>query len=140
VPYKGTAPAFQDLIGGQIDGFIDPILGSFQYHKSGMLRVVAVTSAQRASSLPDVPTVGETIPGYEFYSWYGLWGPAKLPADIAQRLNTEVNKALAGEMKDKLKEQGLLLTPGSMDDFAKFQRSDMERSQKIVTEGNIRVE
>ncbi|MBB6564260.1 tripartite-type tricarboxylate transporter receptor subunit TctC [Acidovorax soli] len=140
VPYKGTAPAFQDLIGGQIDGFIDPILGSLQYHKSGMLRVVAVTSAQRATSLPDVPTVAETIPGYEFYSWYGLWGPAKLPAEITQRLNTEVNKALAGEMKDKLREQGLLLTPGSVEDFAKFQRSDMERSQKIVTEGNIRVE
>ncbi|MBD9394688.1 tripartite tricarboxylate transporter substrate binding protein [Acidovorax sp. ACV01] len=139
VPYKGTAPAFQDLIGGQIDGFIDPILGSLQYHKSGMLRVVAVTSAQRAASLPDVPTVGETIPGYEFYSWYGLWGPAKLPADIAQRLNTEVNKALA-EMTPKLREQGLLTTPGSIEDFAKFQRSDMERSQKIVTEGNIRVE
>ncbi|WP_462388297.1 Bug family tripartite tricarboxylate transporter substrate binding protein [Acidovorax sp. Q11] len=139
VPYKGTAPAFQDLIGGQIDGFIDPILGSLQYHKSGMLRVVAVTSAQRAASLPDVPTVGETIPGYEFYSWYGLWGPAKLPADITQRLNTEVNKALA-EMTPKLREQGLLTTPGSIEDFAKFQRSDMERSQKIVTEGNIRVE
>ena len=139
VPYKGTAPAFQDLIGGQIDGFIDPILGSLQYHKSGMLRVVAVTSAQRAASLPDVPTVGETIPGYEFYSWYGLWGPAKLPADITQRLNTEVNKALA-EMTPKLKEQGLRTTPGSVEDFAKFQRSDMERSQKIVTEGNIRVE
>lgn len=139
VPYKGTAPAFQDLIGGQIDGFIDPILGSLQYHKSGMLRVVAVTSAQRAASLPDVPTVGETIPGYEFYSWYGLWGPARLPADITQRLNTEVNKALA-EMTPKLKEQGLLTTPGSVDDFVKFQRSDMERSQKIVTEGNIRVE
>ena len=139
VPYKGTAPAFQDLIGGQIDGFIDPILGSLQYHKSGMLRVVAVTSAQRAASLPDVPTVGETIPGYEFYSWYGLWGPAKLPADITQRLNTEVNKALA-EMTPKLKEQGLLTTPGSVEDFAKFQRSDMERSQKIVTEGNIRVD
>lgn len=139
VPYKGTAPAFQDLIGGQIDGFIDPILGSLQYHKSGMLRVVAVTSAQRAASLPDVPTVGETIPGYEFYSWYGLWGPAKLPADIMQRLNTEVNKALA-EMTPKLREQGLLTTPGSVEDFAKFQRSDMERSQKIVNEGNIRVE
>lgn len=140
VPYKGTAPAFQDLIGGQIDGFIDPILGSLQYHKSGMLRVVAVTSAQRATSLPDVPAVAETIPGYEFYSWYGLWGPARLPAEVTQRLNAEVNKALAGEMKDKLREQGLLLTPGSVEDFAKFQRSDMERSQKIVTEGNIRVE
>src|SRR2546427_752496 len=105
VPYKGTAPAFQDLIGGQIDGFIDPILGSLQYHKGGMLRVVAVTSAQRAPSLPDVPTVGETIAGYEFYSWYGLWAPAKVPADIIKRLNTEVNKALAGDLKDKLREQ-----------------------------------
>ena len=140
VPYKGTAPAFQDLIGGQIDGFIDPILGSLQYHKSGMLRVVAVTSATRAPNLPDVPTVGETIPGFEFYSWYGLWGPAKLPADVTQKLNAEVNKALASDMRDKLTPQGLMLTPGSVDDFVKFQRDDMARSQKIVTEGNIRVE
>jgi len=140
VPYKGTAPAFQDLIGGQIDGFIDPILGSLQYHKSGMLRVVAVTSATRAPNLPDVPTVGETIPGYEFYSWYGLWGPAKLPMDITQRLNAEVNKALASDMHEKLAQQGLLLTPGSVDDFVKFQAADMARAQKIITEGNIRVE
>ena len=140
VPYKGTAPAFQDLIGGQIDGFIDPILGSLQYHKSGLLRVVAVTSSHRAPNLPDVPTVGESIPGFEFYSWYGLWGPAKLPADVTQRLNAEVNKALAGDMKDKLAQQGLLLTPGSVDDFAKFQAADMARAQKIITEGNIRVE
>jgi tripartite-type tricarboxylate transporter receptor subunit TctC len=128
------------LIGGSIDGFIDPILGSLQYHKSGMLRVVAVTSANRAPNLPDVPTVGETIPGYEFYSWYGLWGPAKLPADITNKLNAEVNKALATDMKDKLKEQGLLLTPGSVQDFVKFQQEDMARSQKIITEGNIRVD
>ncbi len=140
VPYKGTAPAFQDLIGGQIDGFIDPILGSLQYHRSGMLRVVAVTSAQRAASLPNVPTVAETIPGYEFYSWYGLWGPAKLPAPIAQRLNAEVNRALATDMRETLGAQGLLLTPGSVDDFAKFQQADMERSKKIITEGHIRVE
>jgi tripartite-type tricarboxylate transporter receptor subunit TctC len=140
VPYKGTAPAFQDLIGGQIDGFIDPILGSLQYHKGGLLRVVAVTSATRAPNLPDVPTVGETIPGFEFYSWYGLWGPAKLPADITHRLNAEVNKALTGDMKEKLAQQGLLLTPGSVDDFAKFQAADMARAQKIITEGNIRVE
>lgn len=140
VPYKGTAPAFQDLIGGQIDGFIDPILGSLQYHKSGLLRVVAVTSAKRAPNLPDVPTVGETIPGYEFYSWYGLWGPAKLPDAIKQRLNTEINKALATDLHDKLEQQGLLLTPGTPEDFAKFQREDMARSQKIITEGHIRLE
>ncbi len=140
VPYKGTAPAFQDLIGGQIDGFIDPILGSLQFHRNGMLRVIAVTSAARLPSLPDVPTVGETIPGFEFYSWYGLWGPARLPTDIAQRLNTEVNKALASDMRDKFVPQGLQFTPGSVEDFVKFQREDMAKAQKIVTEGNIRVE
>lgn len=140
VPYKGTAPAFQDLIGGQIAGFIDPILGSLQYHKGGMLRVIAVTSATRAPSLPDVPTVAETIPGYEFYSWYGLWAPAKVSAEIVKRLNTEVNKALAGDMKDRLVQQGLVVTPGSVEDFAKFQKADMARAQKIITEGHIRVE
>jgi tripartite-type tricarboxylate transporter receptor subunit TctC len=140
VPYKGTAPAFQDLIGGQIDGFIDPILGSVQYHKSGMLRVVAVTSSSRAPNLPDVPTVAETIPGFEFYSWYGLWGPAKLPADVTNKLNAEANKALAGDMRDKLAQQGLLLTPGSVEDFSRFQAADMARMQKIITDGNIRVE
>jgi len=140
VPYKGTAPAFQDLIGGQIDGFIDPILGSLQYHKSGLLRVVAVTSSTRAPNLPDVPTVAETIPGYEFFSWYGLWGPAKLPSEVVTQLNAEVNKALATDMQTKLVQQGLLLSPGSTDDFVKFQASDMARSQKIITDGNIRLE
>jgi len=140
VPYKGTTPAFQDLIGGQIDGFIDPILGSLQYHKSGMLRVVAVTGDKRAPNLPDVPTVSETIPGYEFYSWYGLWAPAKLSAEITTKLNAETNKALGSDMREKLIQQGLVLTPGTPADFAKFQTSDMARSQKIITDGNIRVE
>ncbi|CAM4020572.1 Bug family tripartite tricarboxylate transporter substrate binding protein [Bordetella tumulicola] len=140
VPYRGTAPALNDLIGGQINGFIDPILGSLQYHKTGKLRVIAVTSAERASSLPDVPTVGETIPGYEFYSWYGLWGPAKLPADVTERLNKEVNIALATDMRTKLTEQGLMFQPGSVADFANFQRDEMAQAQKIVTEANIRVQ
>jgi tripartite-type tricarboxylate transporter receptor subunit TctC len=140
VPYKGTAPAFQDLLGGRIDGFIDPILGSISYHKAGQLRVVAVTSLARTPNLPDVPTVAETIPGYEFYSWYGLWGPAKLPEDIRVRLNAEVNKALASDMREKFSQQGLLLTPGTIDDFVKFQRDDMAQAQKVITEGNIRVE
>jgi tripartite-type tricarboxylate transporter receptor subunit TctC len=140
VPYKGSAPAYQDLIGGQIDGFIDPILGSAGYAKNGLLKVIAVTSKARVAAIPDVPTVGESVPGYEFYSWYGLWGPAGLQAEIAQRLNAEVNKALAGDMNDKLAQQGLLLTPGSIDDFARFQRDDMQRSQKIITDGSIRAE
>ena len=141
VPYKGTAPAFQDLLGGRLDGFIDPILGALAYHKAGQLRVIAVTSAARTPNLPDVPTVGETIPGYEFYSWYGLWGPAHLPEDIRARLNAEVNKALASpEISDRFPALGLLLTPGGVDDFVKFQRDDMARSQKIITDGKITIE
>jgi tripartite-type tricarboxylate transporter receptor subunit TctC len=140
VPYKGTAPAFQDLIGGQISGFVDPLLGAMNFHKSGKLRIVAVTSKTRVPTLPDVPTVAETVPGYEFYSWYGLWGPAKLPADVTTRLNAEVHKAMSGELRDKLLAQGLLVSGGSVDEFVKFQRDDMAKSQKIITEGNIRAE
>ena len=139
VPYRGTAPAFQDLIGGQIAGFIDPILGSLQFHRAGQLRVVAVTSDKRVPNLPDVPTVAETIPGYEFYSWYGLWAPAKTPPEIVQRLNAEANKAIA-EIRERFVAQGLSFTPGTVEDFARFQQADMARSQKIISEGNIRVE
>lgn len=138
VPYKGTAPAFQDLVGGQIAGFIDPLLGAMSFHKAGRLKIIAVTSRTRVPTLPDVPTVGEAIPGYAFFSWYGLWGPAKLPADVTARLNTEVNKALATDMRSKLVSQGLLVNGGTVEDFVKFQREDMAQSQKIITEGNIR--
>ena len=140
VPYKGTAPAFQDLIGGQIAGFIDPILGSLQFHRAGQLRVVAVTSDKRTPNLPEVPTVAETIPGYEFYSWYGLWAPAKTAPEIVQRLNAEVNKAISADVGSRFAPQGLAFTPGSVDDFVRFQQADMARAQKIISEGNIRVE
>lgn len=140
VPYKGSAPAYQDLVGGQIDGFIDPILGSSSFAKAGQLKVIAVTSKARVPNLPDVPTVAETLPGYEYYSWYGVWAPARLPAEIAQKLNTEINKALNGEMRDKLLQQGVLVTPGSIADFVSFQREDMARAAKIIAEGKIRAE
>lgn len=140
VPYKGSAPAYQDLIGGQIDGFIDPILGSASFVKSGLLRVIAVTAKARVPSLPNVPTVGETLPGYEFYSWYGLWAPAGLPKEIATRLNAEVNKALATDMHQTLEQQGVLVTPGSIEDFVHFQKDDMVKSAKIITDANIRAD
>jgi tripartite-type tricarboxylate transporter receptor subunit TctC len=139
VPYKGSSPAYNDLIGGRITGFIDPILGSAGFAKAGQLKVLAVTSKNRVPNLPDVPTVGESLPGYEFYSWYGLWGPANLPTDITEKLNSEVNRALAS-MEEKLTPQGLLVTPGSVQDFVDYQRDYMALTQKIVTEGNIRAE
>jgi len=140
VPYKGTSPAFQDLIGGRIHGFIDPILGALPYHQADKLRIIATTGEARIASLPDVPTVGETVPGYAFYSWYGLWGKRGLPDDVVQRLNTEVNRALEGEMKDRFAAQGLLMTPGSVADFAAFQHAEMAMAKKIIDEKNLRVE
>lgn len=139
VPYKGSSPAYNDLIGGRISAFIDPILGASGFAKAGQLKVLAVTSKERVPNLPEVPTVGETLKGYEFYSWYGLWGPAGMPEDITKKLNAEVNKALAS-MDVKLAPQGLLVTPGSVQDFVKFQRDYIDLTKKIVTEGNIRAE
>ncbi len=139
VPYKGSGPAYQDLLGGRIDGFVDPILGAVGHHKGGKLKILAVTSKVRVPTLPDVPTVAESIPGYEFYSWYGLWGPAKLPADIVKKLNAETNKALA-QMREKLEGQGLLVTPGSTEEFVKFQAEDMAQSRKIIDEAQIRAD
>ena len=140
VPYKGTAPAFQDLIGGQIEGFIDPVLGSVQFHRAKQLHVVAVTAAKRLPNLPDVPTASETLPGFECASWYGLWAPAKTSIDIVDKLNTAVNKALGGEMRERLVADGLVPGGGSPADFAKFQADDIAASGKIIAEKKISVE
>ena len=140
VPYKGTGPAMTDLVGGQIEGFIDPVLGSVQFHKNGQLKVVGVTSGKRLPNLPDVATVGETLPGFECASWYGLWAPAKAPADIVQKLNAAINKALASDMRDRLVADGIVPGGGSVADFAKFQADDIATSGKIIADKKITLE
>ena len=140
VPYKGTGPAMTDLVGGQIEGFIDPVLGSVQFHRSGQLKVVGVTSSKRLPNLPDVATVSETIPDFQCSSWYGLWGPSKLPVDMVQKLNAAVNKALTGEMRDRLIADGIVPAGGSAAEFAKFQADDIAISGKIIADKKIAVE
>lgn len=140
VPYKGTAPAFQDLIGGQIEGFLDPVLGSVQFHKTGQLKVVAVTSAKRLPNLPDVATASETLPGFGCASWYGLWAPAKTAPEIVTRLNAAVNKALAGDMGEKLVADGLVLGGGTPAEFARFQADDIAASGKIIADKKITID
>jgi tripartite-type tricarboxylate transporter receptor subunit TctC len=140
VPYKGTGPAMTDLVGGQIEGFIDPVLGSVQFHRNGQLKVVGVTSSKRLPNLPDVATVSETIPDFQCSSWYGLWGPSKLPADMVQKLNAAVNKALTGEMRDRLIADGIVPAGGSAAEFAKFQADDIAISGKIIADKKIAVE
>jgi len=136
VPYKGTAPAFQDLIGGQIEGFIDPVLGSVQFHRNQQLKVLAVTSLQRLPNLPDVATAAESLPGFECASWYGLWAPAKTAPERVQWLNAEVNKALAS-IKDRLVADGLVPAGGSVESFARFQERDIAVSSKIISDKKI---
>jgi tripartite-type tricarboxylate transporter receptor subunit TctC len=140
VPYKGTGPAMTDLVGGQIEGFIDPVLGSVQFHRNGQLKVAAVTSAKRLPNLPDVSAAMETLPGFECASWYGLWAPAKAPADVVQRLNAAVNKALTGDMRDRLIADGIVPEGGTVAEFAKFQADDIASSGKIIADKKITLE
>lgn len=140
IPYRGTSPALQDLVGGRIDGFIDPVLGALSYYKGGMLKILAVTSETRLPNLPDVPTVGEVLPGYQYYSWYGLWAPAGTPATIVEKLNAEVNKALSSGMAAKYEQLGVTITPITTAGFTRFQKDDMARSRKIIEEGHIHVD
>jgi tripartite-type tricarboxylate transporter receptor subunit TctC len=141
VPYKGSSPAYQDLLGGQIQGFMDPLLGGLSHYKANRVKMLAVTSKERVPSLPSVPTVGESLPGFEFYSWYGVWGPAKLPQEITAKINEEVNKAISsGALRERLMQEGYFLSPGRPEEFARFQHEDMERSAKIIADAKIQPE
>jgi len=140
VAYKGTSPALIDLVGGQIDGFIDPVLGSVQFYKGGKLKILAVTSSNRLPSLPEVAGAAETIPGFACSSWYGLWGPAKLQSDISKKLNNAINKALESDMRGRLLNDGIFSAGGSEADFAKFQSNEITNASKIISDKKISVE
>jgi tripartite-type tricarboxylate transporter receptor subunit TctC len=139
VPYQGPAPAYQDLAGGQAQGFMDPLTGTQPHLKDGRIKVLAVTSSRRLPSELDTPTVAETIRGFEIYAWYGLWGPKDLPRDVRFTLNMEANKAL-GALRQRLVDEGYELTLGSPEEFARFQLEDMRRAAKIILDADIKAE
>ncbi|MEP7207160.1 MAG: tripartite tricarboxylate transporter substrate binding protein [Casimicrobiaceae bacterium] len=142
VPYKGSTPAYQDLMGGRIDGFTDPVLGAMPLVQGGKVRALAVTSSKRLAALPNVPTVAESgMPNFEFYSWYGLWGPPGLPAAIVQRLNTEVNRWVGSpEVQAQFERLGYEAQAGTTADFDRFVHEDSERSAKIIKAAGIKAE
>ncbi len=121
VPYRGTGPAITDLLGGQVQVMFGSAPSSVQYIRTGQLRALAVTSPKRLEALPDVPTVGETVPGYEASQWYGIGVPKATPAPIVELLNKEINAFLADpKMKVKLVDLGGTELPGSPGDFTKL--------------------
>jgi tripartite-type tricarboxylate transporter receptor subunit TctC len=142
VPYKGSAPALTDLIGGQVQLMFDNLPSSLAQIRAGKLRAVAVTSAQRAPALPNVPTIAESgLPGFEASSWFGILAPAGTPPAIVARINADVNQWLAtADAKDKLLAQGAVAAGGTPGDFAAHIRAETEKWAKVVKISGAKVD
>jgi tripartite-type tricarboxylate transporter receptor subunit TctC len=141
VPYHGAAPALVDLIAGQVQVMFDPIQSSIGYIKSGALRPLAVTTATRSDVLPDVPTIGEFIPGFEARTWQALGAPNAVPADIVELLNKQVNETLADPtMKGKLATLGIAPMPMTPAECDKFAVAEVEKWGKVIKFADIKPE
>jgi len=139
VPYRGTAQALTDLLGGQVQVSFDPVLASIEHIKSGKLRALAVTTAIRSEVLPDVPTVGEFVPGYEASGWNGVCAPKNTPIEIIEKLNQAINAGLADpRMKAKIAALGGTTLPGSSSDFGKLIAEETEKWGKVIRAANIK--
>jgi tripartite-type tricarboxylate transporter receptor subunit TctC len=140
--YKGSAPAMQDLIGGQIPTAFDTVTVAGPHIKSGKIRALAVTSAKRTKTLPDVPTMQEAgVANYDVASWQALFAPAGTPAAVVTRMNAEIEKIIAvPEVAAKMESLGLEHTPNTPAQFAEFNRNELAKWAKIVKDGNIKIE
>jgi tripartite-type tricarboxylate transporter receptor subunit TctC len=138
VPYKGAGPALTDLIGGQVHVLFDNLPSSIGHIKGGRVRALAVTTTTKTPAL-DVPTVGETVPGYEASAWFGLGMPKGTPKAIVDKVNAEVNRALADpKMKERLADLGGSPIPGSAEDFGKVIAAEVEKWSKVVTASRVK--
>ncbi|MGO4389872.1 Bug family tripartite tricarboxylate transporter substrate binding protein [Variovorax sp. M-6] len=145
IPYKGSGPAIQDVIGGQVDMMFDTTVVAGPHIQSGKLRALAVTSARRLASMPEVPTIAESgIPGladFEVVSWQAIFVPAGTPAPIVDRLHTEIRKILAQpEMQEKMKGFGMEPADLSTAQIAAFQKAEVEKWAQVIKAANIKAE
>jgi tripartite-type tricarboxylate transporter receptor subunit TctC len=141
VPYRGATPALTDLLAGQVQVMFDPTASSLPHIKAGKLRPLAVTAATRLEIMPDIPTMGEFLPGYEASGWVGFGAPKGTPAAIINMLNSEVNAGLADPMiKARFGELGSTVIPGSPADFGKLIAGDTEKWGKVIRAANIKPE
>lgn len=141
VAYRGGPPAITDALSGQIQGVIGTVLLTIEQIRSGGLRALAVTGATRSQLLPEVPTVAETVPGFEASQWTGIVAPKSTPADIVERLNREMQSGLAdATIKARISNLGGAVLPGSSGDFGKFIAAETDKWAKVVKFANIRAE
>jgi tripartite-type tricarboxylate transporter receptor subunit TctC len=141
IPYKGSAPALTDLIAGTVQVIFDNMPPSLPHIRAGTLRALAVTTATRSDALPDVPTVAETVPGYEASAFYGMGVPKGTPPEIVDKLNTEINAGLADpNIKARLTELGGMLIPGSPADFGKLVAGETDKWAKVINDGHVALE
>jgi tripartite-type tricarboxylate transporter receptor subunit TctC len=141
VPYRGSPPALTDLMAGQVQMMFSPMSSSIEYVKAGRLRAIAVSTAARSEVLPDIPTVGEFVPGYQASGWFGICAPAKTPVEIVERLNAETNAGLADpKLKSRFAELSASVFMGSPSDFVKFIADETEKWGKVVRTANLRAD
>ena len=141
VPYRGSPPALTDLLAGQVQLMFSPLSSSIEYVRAGKLRGLAVTSATRSDVLPDLPTVGEYVAGYQATGWFGVCVPRKTPAEIVDRLNREINAGLAdSKIKARFADLGATVFVGSPSDFAKHIADETEKWGKVVRMANLRAD
>jgi len=139
VSYRGSTPALTDLVAGQVQVMFDNMPSSIELIRAGKLRALAVTQAMRSEALPDIPSVGEFLPGYEASSWFGIGAPKNTPAEIVNKLNKEINAALADpKMKGRLAELGGTPLAGSPADFAKLIADETEKWGKVIKFAGIK--
>ncbi len=141
VPYKGSAPMLTDLLGGQVQVTFDNLPSSIGHIKAGKLRALAVTTATRSTELPDVPTVAETVPGYEASAFFGLVAPKGTPPEVVDTLNKQINAALKDpDMQKKLGDLGGILIPGSAADFGKLLADETAKWEKVVHAADLSID
>jgi tripartite-type tricarboxylate transporter receptor subunit TctC len=139
VPYRGMAPAFNDLIAGQVQVVFGALTSSVEYVKAGRLRALAVTTAKRSEALPDIPTVGEFVSGYEASQWYGVGAPKNTPIEIVDKLSKAIDAGLADpKMKARFAELGGTVLPGSPADFGKLIVDETEKWRMVIRFANIK--
>ena len=141
VPYRGSAPALTDMISGQVQVMFDNMPSSLPHIQGGKLRALAVTTAKRSDALPDVPTVGDTVAGYEASAFFGMGVPKGTPPEIIEKLNKEINAGLADpKIKARLAELGGMLISGSPADFGKVVAEETDKWAKVIKSGGVTLE